>query len=297
MVALGGLTRLTESGLSMVRWEPVKGAIPPLSDEAWHKEFADYQQSPQYQKVFSHLDLAGFKQIYWLEFFHRLLGRLTGLVFLLPYCYFLIKKRFSTQQAIRLGGIFLLGGLQGFMGWYMVKSGLVDNPQVSPLRLTAHLLLAVAILTMLIREILPVTTYNLPRRPIIFTIAILLIQLGLGGLMAGTDAGFIYNSFPLMDGDWLPPDFDLNSLNIATINFFHRWTAFLVAAGFLAIYLTSRQHYLAELSLFFTIIQLILGIFTLLDAVPVALASMHQICAILLWINAIVLYSRARRHA
>lgn len=289
MVLLGGLTRLTQSGLSMVRWEPVIGAIPPLSAEAWQKEFSDYQQSPQYQKVFQDMDIEGFKQIYWLEFFHRLLGRLVGVVFALPYFYFLLRGRFSGRQAWRLAGIFMLGAAQGFMGWYMVKSGLVDDPHVSPYRLTAHLLLAVAILTLLVNELIG---WVKPSWPVVPVLALTLLQLGLGGMMAGTHAGFMYNSFPLMDGHLLPPDSDI----ISVINFLHRWVAFGVAAGVFGLFLYYRQQPAAELMLFIVVFQIILGITTLLWAVPVPLASLHQLCAIGLWISALMLYRHAERY-
>jgi cytochrome c oxidase assembly protein subunit 15 len=154
MVVVGGLTRLTESGLSMVRWEPVKGTLPPMTQSAWEEEFADYRTSPQYQQVFKGMSLEEFKGIFWLEYLHRLFGRLTGLVFLLPLIWFAATRKLSRPEVLKFTGIFFLGGLQGLMGWYMVKSGLVNDPQVSPYRLTAHLLLAFSIFALLWWEFL-----------------------------------------------------------------------------------------------------------------------------------------------
>src|SRR6185369_9194744 len=145
MVVVGGITRLTESGLSIVEWQPIVGALPPLQQADWEALFAQYRETPQYQKVFSEIGLEGFKSIFWWEYAHRLLGRTIGLVFLLPFSFFLFKKKLSKPLAWKLGGLFVLGGLQGAMGWYMVKSGLVDDPRVSHFRLTAHLGLALLI--------------------------------------------------------------------------------------------------------------------------------------------------------
>ena len=145
MVVLGGVTRLTKSGLSIVEWQPLAGAVPPLSQADWETLFARYRETPQYQKVFADLGLEGFKSIFWWEYAHRLLGRLIGLFFFLPYLYFLIKRRLTTPLAWKLAGLLVLGGLQGAMGWFMVKSGLVDDPRVSHFRLTAHLGLALLI--------------------------------------------------------------------------------------------------------------------------------------------------------
>ncbi|MCP4454569.1 MAG: heme A synthase, partial [Planctomycetes bacterium] len=145
MVVLGGATRLTGSGLSMVNWAPVTGVIPPLDEADWEAEFAHYQSSPEYQKINKGMDLSGFKRIFWFEFAHRVLGRTIGIVFLLPFLYFLIRRKIGRSLVPKLGVMFVLGGLQGLLGWYMVKSGLVNNPHVSQYRLTAHLLAAVVI--------------------------------------------------------------------------------------------------------------------------------------------------------
>jgi cytochrome c oxidase assembly protein subunit 15 len=145
MVILGGVTRLTGSGLSMVEWDPIFGIVPPLDETAWNETFELYQQSPEYKKINAGMDLAGFKNIYWFEYSHRVLGRTIGTVFLLPFLFFLVKGWVSRPLIPRLTGMFVLGGLQGLLGWYMVKSGLVDNPHVSQYRLTAHLGLAIVI--------------------------------------------------------------------------------------------------------------------------------------------------------
>ena len=145
MVVLGGVTRLTGSGLSMVHWKPVTGIFPPQNEQQWSEEFAHYQQSPEYQKINVQMDLEGFKKIYWFEFAHRVLGRTIGLVFLLPFLYFLVRRKIDKPLVPKLVVMFVLGGLQGLLGWYMVKSGLIDNPHVSQYRLTAHLVAAIAI--------------------------------------------------------------------------------------------------------------------------------------------------------
>ena len=150
MVVLGGVTRLTESGLSMVDWHPVMGILPPLDEQAWQAAFAEYQQFPEYQKVNLGMTLEAFKGIYWMEYAHRMLGRVIGVVFFVPYVYFLVTGRLAALLAVRLAIVFLLGALQGLLGWYMVKSGLLSDPDVSPYRLTAHLGLAVAIYAVLL---------------------------------------------------------------------------------------------------------------------------------------------------
>jgi cytochrome c oxidase assembly protein subunit 15 len=145
MVVLGGITRLTHSGLSIVEWQPIVGTLPPFTSADWQALFLKYQQTPEYQKVNPGMTLDGFMGIFWLEYFHRLLGRLIGVAFFVPFLYFLWRRALALPLALKLGGIFVLGALQGLMGWYMVKSGLIDDPRVSQYRRTAHLLLAVGI--------------------------------------------------------------------------------------------------------------------------------------------------------
>ena len=204
IVVVGGMTRLTESGLSIVEWQPIVGALPPLSQADWETLFAKYRETPQYQKVFSEIGLEGFKKIFWWEYLHRLLARVIGLVFLIPFLYFLLKKKLDKPLSWKLAGLFVLGGLQGAMGWYMVKSGLVDNPRVSHLRLTAHLGLALLIFAVEFRLALELLSASRSKKtnPLARTVVAVVFLMALsGGFVAGLRAGHAYNTFPLMNGD------------------------------------------------------------------------------------------------
>jgi len=293
MVVVGGITRLTESGLSIVEWQPILGALPPLSQADWEALFAQYRETPQYQKVFSEIGLEGFKSIFWWEYAHRLLGRTIGLVFLLPFSFFLFKKKLSKPLAWKLGGLFVLGGLQGAMGWYMVKSGLVDDPRVSHFRLTAHLGLALLIFSAEIWLALEVLKGGSKKNPIALIVAGVVFLMALsGGFVAGLRAGHAYNTFPLMNGQLVPQDILLlepwwrNFLwNVATVQFVHRAFFWLLAILVPVLWFKTRNtsakiaaHHL--LGMF--ILQASLGISTLLLAVPIPLAAMHQAGAVLL---------------
>ena len=208
MVVVGGITRLTESGLSIVEWQPIVGALPPLSQADWEALFARYRETPQFQKVFTEIGLEGFKSIFWWEYAHRLLGRVIGLVFLLPYLFFLTKGKLDKPLSWKLAGLFVLGGLQGAMGWYMVQSGLVDDPRVSHFRLTAHLGLALLIFGIefwlalgLLKE--RIGKPDLLARPVLGVVFLMALS---GGFVAGMRAGHAYNSFPLMNGHLVPPE-------------------------------------------------------------------------------------------
>lgn len=294
MVVVGGITRLTESGLSIVEWQPIVGALPPLSQADWEALFAKYRETPQYQKLFSEIGLEGFKGIFWWEYAHRLLGRVIGLVFLLPFLFFLLKKKLSKPLAWKLAGLFVLGGLQGAMGWYMVKSGLVDDPRVSHFRLTAHLGLALLIFAMefwlalgLIRE------RTGQRKPLALLVAGVVFLMALsGGFVAGLRAGHAYNTFPLMNGQLVPQDIFMlepwwrNFLwNVATVQFVHRAIFWLLLILVPLLWWQARRtdakvaaHHLLAMFL----LQASLGISTLLLAVPIPLAAMHQAGAVLL---------------
>jgi len=210
MVVLGGVTRLTGSGLSMVEWKPVTGILPPMSDEAWLDEFTRYQASPEFQKINSHMDVQDFKNIFWLEFLHRLLGRTIGIVFLFPFLYFLWRGHIEKRETPKYAFMFVLGGMQGLLGWYMVKSGLVDNPHVSQYRLTAHLIAAFAVysymfwvaLSLLFPDRGPKHAWY--GKTVMLTSMIVLTVLS-GGFVAGLKAGKIYNTFPMMGEHWIPP--------------------------------------------------------------------------------------------
>ena len=214
MVWVGGLTRLTESGLSIVDWRPLTGAIPPITDADWQAELEKYRTSPQYQKVNTGISVEEFKGIFWLEYLHRLLARTLGFAFLLPFVYFAVKRAFSKPFAFKLAGIFALGGLQGLVGWIMVKSGLQNDPWVNPAKLSFHLGLAFIIFSLIFWMALGVRNqYKLlpqyTNTPLLYGAAVgvsvmVFIQVVLGALVAGNDAGLSYNTFPLMDGKFIP---------------------------------------------------------------------------------------------
>jgi len=300
MVVLGGVTRLTRSGLSIVEWQPIVGAIPPLSEGEWEEAFAKYRQTPEYQQVNVGMSLEAFKGIFWIEYFHRLLGRLTGLVFLLPLIYFLVRRRLAPGLPLKLAGIFLLGALQGFMGWYMVASGLVDDPRVSHYRLTAHLALAFAIYGAILWVALgllsprPAGEWNggsrrLRRFAWGITAVVFLIMVT-GGFVAGIRAGFAYNTFPLMNGHLVPPEIFMIDPwwknffnNMATVQFNHRLIAWVLAFAAPALWVMAvrgaappQVKLLAHLLLAALAVQIALGIATLVLVVPVALAAAHQ---------------------
>jgi cytochrome c oxidase assembly protein subunit 15 len=311
LVVVGGITRLTHSGLSIVEWQPLVGTLPPLSEQAWRETFHKYQQTPEYQKVNLGMSLEEFKGIFWWEYGHRLLGRTIGLVFLVPLLYFLLRRKLDRTRVWQLGAIFVLGALQGALGWYMVKSGLVDNPRVSQYRLTAHLGLAIAIyaamlwvaLELLTRRGAPPrgTARPLWRFSLVLTAIIFVMSLS-GGLVAGIRAGLVYNTFPLMNGYWIPPQllplepwysnfFD----NAATVQFDHRLLAWLLAALVPWFWWRSRHVTLTPWARLWCdalpavlLLQLTLGIVTLLLAVPVALGAAHQAGALLLLTIALI---------
>lgn len=312
MVVVGGVTRLTHSGLSMVEWQPLIGTLPPLNQMQWDEVFHKYQQTPEYLKINRGMALEEFKGIFWWEYFHRLLGRSIGLVFLLPFLYFLARKKIDKPMMGKFTGIFLLGGLQGAMGWYMVKSGLVNNPHVSQYRLTAHLGLAFLIYTAIFWAALGLL---FPKKPsqtdgkirtlqkFSTVLACLIFVMVLsGGFVAGTRAGFTYNTFPLMNGNWIPQDifllepWYLNFFeNLATVQFDHRMIAWLLAFLVPLFWLRSRQIALpvrprlyCNLFLAMLAVQIGLGIGTLLLVVPVHLAATHQAGALLLFTIALL---------
>jgi cytochrome c oxidase assembly protein subunit 15 len=314
MVVVGGVTRLTHSGLSIVEWQPIIGAVPPVSDAQWSETFRKYQLTPEYRKVNQGMSLAAFKSIFWWEYFHRLLGRMIGFVFLLPLLWFWWRGRIDRQLALKLAGIFVLGGLQGAMGWYMVKSGLVDDPRVSQYRLTAHLAIALAIYAAMLWTALDLlyagagaADARLRRFSWIIT-AIVVYMVVTGGFVAGTHAGFAYNTFPLMNGHLVPPEifrldpWPLNFFNnMATVQFDHRLGAWLLALLVPWLWLAARRRALAprarlagHLLLGVLAVQIALGIATLLLVVPVPLAAAHQAGAVLL-LTAALLANHALR--
>ncbi len=315
MVIVGGMTRLTGSGLSMVDWHPATGFIPPFTETHWQELFDSYKQFPQFLKLNQHMDLVGFKGIFWLEFIHRALGRVIGLVFLLPFLYFWFRGMITKSLAPKLIIIFILGGLQGVLGWYMVKSGLVNDPHVSQYRLTAHLMLAVAIYSYILWVALgllardrPATGYtididNLTGKSLMLLVLVIITMVS-GGFVAGLKAGLIYNTFPLMGDSLIAPGvyalspWYLSALeDAATAQFNHRLlalTSLFLIVGFYfysrKLDLPSQTKSLLFLVLIASIVQVALGIPTLLLRVPVLLGASHQAGALVLLSSLLLLH-------
>lgn len=308
MISIGGITRLTHSGLSIVEWQPIVGTVPPFTDAQWEETFSQYRKTPEYAQVNKGMSLDSFKGIFWWEYFHRLMGRLIGVAFLLPLLWFAWRGSIERRLLPRLFGIFLLGGMQGAMGWYMVASGLVDDPRVSQYRLTAHLGLAFLIYAAMFWLAMdlsyPRPSTNSGRRILrqarrhAWVILVLVFMMVItGGFVAGIRAGLAYNTFPLMNGSVFPPElfllepWYLNFFNnMATVQFDHRliaWILALVVPWFwlrmrnTGVPVRARQGSNWLLVLF--IAQVTLGITTLLLVVPVPLAAAHQTCAVLVF--------------
>lgn len=291
MVIVGGATRLTDSGLSIVEWRPVTGAIPPLSEADWRAEFAKYQTIPEYEQVNWGMSLDAFKRIYWWEWGHRFLGRMIGFAFLLPLIVFIATKRIDRKLAVRLGLLFLLGGAQGALGWWMVSSGLNERVDVSQYRLAAHLALAVALFAALFWTALSLAQ---PRRaqssrlmPFATGLAVLVyLQMILGAFVAGLRAGRTFNTWPLMDGKFFPDGYfagapGLNDLfeTAAASQFNHRFGAFVVVGAVVLYFVRARRSDLkgpAHILLAVVCLQFALGVWTILAATPLALGLAHQ---------------------
>lgn len=316
MVILGGLTRLTESGLSIVEWKPISGILPPISDAQWTEEFSAYQATPQFKKSFPGMQITEFKRIYWLEYLHRLAGRSIGLVFLLPLVCFGILGMLSLERMAKLLAIFALGFGQGLIGWYMVKSGLVNEPRVSPYLLAFHLGLGFTIFGLIgwqgLSAAYPKASaygFELPPPPLSLklfacaVVALIFLQAILGASVAGLHAGLTYNTFPRMDGQWIPDGLwpsgawykDLFE-DITTAQFCHRMMAYVMAAAIPLFWVLGRNnpHVVHLLPILFSIfvIQFLLGVLTLLFVVPLPLASLHQTNALLLFGIAVTILHR-----
>ena len=312
MVVVGGVTRLTGSGLSIVEWQPIVGTLPPLSDADWQQTFEKYQQTPQYRLVNRTMTVAEFKGIFWWEYIHRLLGRLIGVVFFVPLLWFVARREIPQGYAWKLAGIFVLGGLQGAMGWYMVKSGLVDDPRVSQFRLTAHLGLALLIFAAMFwvglaliypkRAVLSSPPQRLARAWAIGFAGLVFVMALSGGFVAGIRAGFAYNTFPLMNGNVVPPEIFMLEpwwrnffWNMATVQFDHRAIAWLLTFTVPLLWwkvrtteaLPARARVGGHLLLVFVALQIALGIATLLLVVPIPLAAAHQAGAVLVFAAAL----------
>jgi len=300
MVVIGGITRLTESGLSITEWKPITGVVPPLSDAEWQHEFDLYRQIPEYQQVHRGMTLAAFKGIFFWEYLHRLWGRLIGVVFALPFFYFLLRGRIRRPLAPHLAAMLVLGGLQGALGWYMVESGLSVRTDVSQYRLVAHLLTALAIYSYIFWTALtllrpPGAASNAVRRmrPHLLLLAVIVaLTLTLGGFVAGLNGGLVYNTFPLMGGQLIPgdafavdPPWRAVFEDPVTAQFLHRWLAVTAVVLAIALWLRARRLRLLPLHLLaaMVLLQAALGISTLLLVVPVPVAAAHQAGAVALW--------------
>jgi heme a synthase len=310
MVVVGGITRMTNSGLSMVEWKLIMGILPPLSPEEWQDTFEKYQTFPEYQKINSHFALDDFKSIFWWEYSHRMLGRLIGIIFLVPFIIFWLKGHFTKKWLWRLSGLFILGGFQGFLGWYMVKSGLVNNPDVSHYRLAAHLIAALLLFSYiiwLIMELINPGKSCIKIRGYRFSIWLLyfmaLVQITYGALVAGLNAGLFYPTFPTMNGEWVPASIgvQINGVgcmalvnDITTVQFIHRWLGITLFFSIVAIYLLYAPSLLTKARkrlkalLWLVTLQASLGILVLLLSVPLILAVLHQFTAAIL-LGAIVI--------
>ena len=307
MLVLGGITRLTQSGLSIVEWNVIMGVVPPLNDNDWNTAFEKYKQFPEYNIMNKTMSVDEFKSIFWWEFIHRLWGRLIGIVFIIPFVLFIIQKKLNADWIKKLTGVFLIGAFQGFMGWYMVKSGLIENPHVSHYRLTMHLFLAFSICGLLLwyamqwladtgADIKITATRSLSKYVTLLTVLIL-SQAMLGGLVAGLKAGFMFNTYPKMGDSWLPEaawmmdPVWMNFLeNGVMIQFMHRTLALIIVAGIAVFWLNTKKMELPSrfknaMSLLsvMAIVQMTLGIVTILLNVPVFWGVVHQAGALVLF--------------
>lgn len=323
MVVVGGITRLTGSGLSITKWDVVTGTMPPLTEADWLHEFDLYKQTPQYQHINAHFELSDFKGIYWWEYIHRLLGRLIGMVFVIPFLWFAVRKKIRGTMLWKCLLLFLLGGLQGFLGWYMVSSGLVDEPSVSHFRLALHL--CTAFITFCFTLWFAMDLVNTEKVQLAgwqgklkkytkIVLGITFVQIIFGAFVAGLKAGLIYNTWPLMGDKWVPDSFYFawetmgwHAIidNMTGVQFMHRNLAYLVFFGVLFLLwfawsnqrigkpslLTGQIHALWAAALL-VMLQFVLGVFTLLHAVPLTLGVIHQAGALLLLGSLVYLWHR-----
>jgi len=310
MIVIGGLTRLTDSGLSITKWDLFTGIFPPLTHGKWEKTFFLYKQIPEYYLENSSMTLSEFKVIFWWEYIHRLLARLIGILYILPLIYFTLKKKLYGKSLISLYLIFFLICVQGFIGWYMVKSGLTERTDVSHYRLSLHLGLAFIIFILLLWNFLKykykdnyISHLKLPKYIPIFFLITVFIQIYFGALVSGLDAGQIYTSWPLMNASYFPDDFDItNLLSLSSletpsiVQFIHRNIAYFIFVFYLFIFYmifkNNKLMYLrttAILIFFILVLQIILGILTVLSGANIFLASLHQIGSILLISTSLIL--------
>lgn len=304
MAMIGAITRLTESGLSIAEWNPLMGALPPLDAGEWNRVFNLYKETPQYQDINNGMSLDEFKNIFFWEWFHRLWGRMIGLIYAVPFFYFLLRKRLPKIYTPSFWGFLALGAAQGAMGWYMVKSGLIDNPAVSHYRLAAHLLLAAALFGLMLQLAFKlrvptaheITSLAPLKKTARACLILAVLTMTWGAFVAGLDAGLIYNTFPMMgDYPWPSEFFDIEPLwrnaveNHAAVQFIHRVLALTTAGFIIALIVKSARFHMRPpiRRLFFLLggvvfLQVILGICTLLSSVNIHLAIAHQAGAFIL---------------
>jgi len=299
MAVIGAITRLTESGLSMVEWRPLIGTLPPLSEAEWQRVFDLYRETPEYNKKNAGMELAEFKNIFFWEWFHRLWGRMIGVVYALPLLYFWVRKKIPDGYKLKLFIGLVLGGMQGVMGWYMVESGLVDRPSVSHFRLAAHLTLAFFIFCYLLWLAFDIRGNKTPpssfclKRHGWTTFAFVTVTIIWGAYVAGLDAGLVYNSWPMMGPHWVPPElksFTSIFIDPVSVQFFHRWIAIITA--FIVFTFAWRIKSFALAGMVF--LQVGLGIATLISMVAIPLAAMHQAGAFIL--GGIMIYELNKLH-
>lgn len=315
MVVIGGITRLTGSGLSITEWNVVMGAVPPLNETQWNAAFEKYQQIPQFQKLNYHYSLDDFKKIFFWEYLHRLIGRIIGVVFIIPFLYFYFRRMMDKPTVRKALFLFFLGALQGFLGWFMVKSGLTERTSVSHIRLAIHLVTAFVTFGFTFWYALDLLYGD--RANSIFArqfsilkglLALVLVQLLYGAFVAGLHAGRIANTFPTMDGQWIPAGLNTMSPgwinlvdNLITVQFLHRAIAYVIVIMIVFFWwqtgkkeLTNLQHKATRIMLAAVTFQLLLGIFTLLSRVEITLAVLHQAGAFLLFASVIYAMHRFR---
>jgi len=319
MVVIGGITRLTGSGLSITEWKIVTGTFPPLSEEAWQKEFDAYKQIPQYKLLNSDFQLSDFKNIFWWEYIHRLIGRIIGVVFLIPFIWFWIKKKFPEGFLKKMLVLFALGGLQGFLGWFMVKSGLSENTYVSHYRLAIHLISAFTVFGFTFWYALDLTlTPSLkgednkaaPLRKLAFILfSIVILQIIYGAFVAGLKAGYGYSTWPKMGDEWFPYDILSHkplwrnfSEGHAGVQFIHRYIAYVIViiTGILfyrsrKLNIAAEQRKIINTLVIIVLAQFILGVITLLYGVPVPIAVLHQTGAFFLFATTLLLIHRTKK--
>ncbi len=291
MAIIGAITRLTESGLSMVEWKPLIGAIPPLSQEEWNRVFGLYQATPEFIHKNSWMELEDFKKIFFWEWLHRLWGRIIGLVFALPMIWFWIKGQIPEGYKVKFVGLLLLGGAQGAMGWFMVVSGLNDVPEVSHYRLAAHLGLALLVFVLLLWmafDFVPKKTGSkingtfCQKRHGWITFGFIALTIIWGAFVAGKDGGMLYNTWPKMDAHWMPPEVTASLYSFlhdpGALQFFHRWIAIVTMLVTLSFAWRMKNPHIAGM----VVLQVGLGIATVLTQVHIHVAATHQAGAIIL---------------